>query len=83
MVNAIIRIKKRLGGLETKTAINFLIEDNIKDSFSVLLYYYDKLYLKSLQGRDNLTELFHKIESDAVNEEANAARLLDACGSEK
>jgi tRNA 2-selenouridine synthase len=29
MVNAIIRIKKRLGGLETKMAINFLLEDNI------------------------------------------------------
>ena len=83
LINAIIRIKKRLGGLETKTAVNFLIEDNIKESFSVLLYYYDKLYLKSLHGRDNLTELFHKIESDAVNEEANAARLRDACSTEK
>ena len=83
LINAIIRIKKRLGGLETKTAVNFLIEDNIKESFSVLLYYYDKLYLKSLHGRDNLTELFHKIESDVVNEEANAARLRDACSTEK
>ena len=33
MVNAIIRIQKRLGGLETKTAINFLLEDNVKECF--------------------------------------------------
>ena len=53
LVNAIIRIKKRLGGLETKTAIGYLIEDNITESFSVLLNYYDKLYKKGLYNREN------------------------------
>ena len=52
MINAIIRIKKRLGGLETKTAVNFLIEDNTIECFRVLLKYYDKWYLKGLENRD-------------------------------
>ena len=52
-MTAILRIKKRLGGLETKTAINFLIEDDVVSSFSVLLTYYDKLYLKGANNREN------------------------------
>ena len=37
LVNAIIRIQKRLGGLETKTAINHLLENNHKECFRILL----------------------------------------------
>lgn len=48
---AIMRIQKRLGGLETKTALNFLAEDNIRECFRVLLNYYDKQYTKSLGNR--------------------------------
>jgi tRNA 2-selenouridine synthase len=48
---AVMRIKKRLGGLETKTALNFLAEDNIAESFRILLRYYDKLYEKALTTR--------------------------------
>jgi tRNA 2-selenouridine synthase len=82
LVNAIIRIKKRLGGLETKTAINYLIEDNIRGCFSVLLTYYDKFYLKSLQSRDNFSSLFHKIEVPAVSGEETAKQLLAAFSKE-
>jgi tRNA 2-selenouridine synthase len=53
LVNAIIRIKKRLGGLETKTAINHLLEGDVAACFSILLQYYDKWYKKSI---DNLRE---------------------------
>lgn len=76
LVNAIIRIKKRLGGLETKNAVSFLIEDNIKDCFAILLAYYDKFYLKSLQNRDNFSSLFNKIELVAVSAEATAEQIL-------
>ena len=51
LVNAIIRIQKRLGGLETKNAINHLLENNTKESFRILLTYYDKWYLKGLNNR--------------------------------
>src|SRR5690349_1742468 len=45
---AILRIKKRLGGLNTKNAIEFLKENNLKECFRILLVYYDKLYKKAL-----------------------------------
>ncbi len=77
LVNAIIRIKKKLGGLETKNAIHFLIEDNIKGCFDILLSYYDKFYLKSLQNRENFTELFTKIEVQTVSPEKTVKTLRD------
>jgi tRNA 2-selenouridine synthase len=45
------RIQKKLGGLETKTALQFLEEDDLLGCFEILLKYYDKLYFKSLQSR--------------------------------
>ena len=76
LVSAVIRIKKKLGGLETKTAVNYLIEDNTKECFRVLLTYYDKFYLKSLQNRENFNNLFNKLECGTVDEKKNANSLL-------
>jgi tRNA 2-selenouridine synthase len=39
LINGIVRIKKKLGGLETKTAINALLEEDLVSFFSVLLKY--------------------------------------------
>ncbi len=75
MVNAIIRIKKRLGGLDTKNAINFLLEDNVKECFRILLLYYDKHYLKGLHNRENLPALLLKISCNTVSA-ANARQLI-------
>jgi tRNA 2-selenouridine synthase len=80
LMSAILRIKKRLGGLETKTAINFLIEDDIESSFNVLLTYYDKLYLKGAYNRENPESLIQKIELPSVDPSANASTLLASTG---
>ena len=80
LMTAILRIKKRLGGLETKTAINFLIEDDVVSSFSVLLTYYDKLYLKGANNRENPESLIQKIEVADIDPSANAATLLASAG---
>ena len=66
LVNAIIRIQKRLGGLETKTAINHLLENNHHECFRVLLKYYDKWYNKGLLNRENLPALLNKIAFPSV-----------------
>ncbi|MFN0081717.1 MAG: tRNA 2-selenouridine(34) synthase MnmH [Ferruginibacter sp.] len=71
LVNAIMRIQKRLGGLETKNAINFLLENNFKESFRILLHYYDKWYAKGLYNRENAEELIMQIPATAVNTEQN------------
>lgn len=76
LVAAIVRIKKRLGGLETKNAINFLIEDDVKNCFEILLHYYDKYYLKGLHQRENLATQLNTIACATVNATKNMAALL-------
>ena len=76
LVNAVIRIKKRLGGLETKTAMNFLLEDDTKQAFRVLLQYYDKLYSKNLENnRENIAQIVTKLICDEVNEITNSEKI--------
>jgi tRNA 2-selenouridine synthase len=57
LLDAIDRIKEKLGGQNATLAKNFLTEGKTKKSFEILLGYYDKLYLKSLNKRENLKEL--------------------------
>ena len=59
--DAIGRISKRLGPLETKTALEHLENNNIEDCFSILLKYYDKRYLKGLYNRENLDRILTRI----------------------
>ena len=75
LVDAIMRIQKRLGGLETKNAVNFLLEDNYKESFRILLKYYDKYYFKGLYNRENAEQLIRKLEAPQVNTEENLRTL--------
>ncbi len=72
LVNAVIRIQKKLGGLETKTAINALVEDDVKNCFVVLLQYYDKLYQKGLLKRDHPALLIKTVDCNEVDASANA-----------
>lgn len=76
LVNAVIRIQKRLGGLETKNAINYLLEDNHKESFRILLRYYDKWYLKGLYNRENPESLLNKIPCSGVDTLTNTQNLV-------
>jgi tRNA 2-selenouridine synthase len=76
LVNAIIRIQKRLGGLDTKNAVNFLLENNHKECFRILLTYYDKYYLKGLENRENLSSLLNKIPCSGVDTSVNTQNLL-------
>lgn len=77
LVNAIIRIRKRLGGLDTKMAINYLLEENIKESFRILLKYYDKHYGKALANRENINELLHTVPCSSIDALRNAQMLLE------
>ena len=76
LVNAIIRIQKRLGGLETKNAINHLIENDHKACFRILLTYYDKWYGKALYNRENISALLNKMTCAGVDTAANTQKLL-------
>ncbi|MBS1621914.1 MAG: tRNA 2-selenouridine(34) synthase MnmH [Bacteroidetes bacterium] len=67
MIDAIGRIKERLGGLNAKNAIQLLEEGNITESFRILLQYYDKYYLKALHNREGINSLLHTIDCESVS----------------
>ncbi len=75
----IMRIRKRLGGLATKQAINCLVEDNHKECFRILLAYYDKYYSQGLLDRQQLNDLLTTIPSPTVDPRLNATSLLSFC----
>lgn len=72
---AIMRIQKRLGGLETKTALNFLAENDLKECFRILLHYYDKLYTKALDNRPATTAVI-KIPAVEPGELSTATLIM-------
>lgn len=69
LLDAISRIKEKLGGLNAKAATQLLEEGNTLESFRILLKYYDKFYLKGLHNRQALNSLLHSIECKSVTPE--------------
>lgn len=76
MLNAIDRIKKRLGPLETKEASAALVEDRIADCFRILLTYYDKWYFKAMHNREGLNTLLKKLPCEIVTQ-SNSNKLIN------
>ncbi len=76
MTGAITRIQKRLGGAETKNALSFLEQNDMKPCFRILLKYYDKYYIKALHNRDNIETLIQMLPCDTVQPE-NVKTLLN------
>lgn len=75
LADAIRRIQKRLGNMETKNALAHLEEDNLLDCFRYLLKYYDKHYLKGLHNREALNSLLVNIACEELGPQ-NAGLLL-------
>lgn len=73
--DAIVRIQKRLGGLETKNALQFLDAGDLKQCFRILLAYYDKWYHKGLYNRENLEALLNKIPCAGVDTQINTQKI--------
>ena len=76
LINATLRIQKRLGGLETKNAVQYLDDNNIKAAFEILLKYYDKHYKKALDKRGEPDVAIQQIDCDGVNAKTNSEKLL-------
>jgi tRNA 2-selenouridine synthase len=75
VIDAINRIREKLGGLNAKNAISLLEENNKMESFRILLNYYDKYYLKALHNRKGLDSLLQRVECKSVTPE-NAQLLV-------
>lgn len=76
VADATARLQKRLGGLETKTALAHLSEDNIRECFYILLKYYDRYYLKGLNNRENRDGLITNLPCSSVDAASNVHNIL-------
>lgn len=72
LANAIERIKKRLGGMETKNALIYLENDDFKSCFRILLTYYDRWYFKGLKAKKSVVE----IEAENTDIKLNKIKLI-------
>lgn len=76
IANAIMRLKKRLGGLETKMVLEHLAGGDIGSCFRILLKYYDKSYRKALEKRKGAGNLMMTtLDCATVNALMNAELL--------
>lgn len=73
--SGILRIKKRLGGLETKESLNALAENRIDDCFRILLKYYDRGYKKGLSNRSASETKIQTVTCETVTEN-NYTKLI-------
>ena len=75
MIDAIGRIKDKLGSLNARNAAQLLEEGNITECFRILLAYYDKFYSKALNNRENINSLLHRINCESISNK-NVDKLL-------
>ncbi len=71
---SIIKIKKKLGDQNKKTALEMLKKNNYFEVAMIMLNYYDKYYMKGLSARDNRKVFTLKLKS--TNTEENTKILL-------
>jgi len=68
---AVLRLRKRLGGLVTKEALGAIADEDFGRMVELVLDYYDKTYAHGLMGRPG-----HVVEAMDCDAAANAARVL-------
>jgi tRNA 2-selenouridine synthase len=76
LISSIQKIKKRLGGDNTRDAISAVEAGNFSKSIEITLSYYDKAYLFGL-GR-KISEKIIYVKTDTDNIEENAKKVLEA-----
>lgn len=74
LVHAVMRIRKRLGGLYTKEVVNFLLENKVQSAFHILLSYYDRFYDRSSKEGVSST---YEIRVDGIPFRDRATFLID------
>ncbi|WP_317175456.1 tRNA 2-selenouridine(34) synthase MnmH [Pontibacter cellulosilyticus] len=72
LTTAILKIKKRLGGLATKEALEAIETGDMEKMVEIALSYYDKAYTFELAKKQHVLQL----ELQSINPEENAAKVL-------
>ncbi|PRY06034.1 tRNA 2-selenouridine synthase [Pontibacter ummariensis] len=76
---AVLKIKKRLGGLATKEALAAIAEGDMEKMVELVLTYYDKAYTFQLNKKEHVLPL----ELPGLDPEENAARVLQFVQQQK
>lgn len=74
-----LRIRKRLGGLQTTNTIQLLENGDYSSAFSILLQYYDRTYMRATEQRN--ATLIRRVESTTTDAATNASLVLQALSS--
>jgi tRNA 2-selenouridine synthase len=77
LASAVLRLRKRLGGLVTKEALGAIADNDMPRMVELVLAYYDKTYGYGLAGRPATT-----VAAEDTDAAANAARVLAAVANE-
>jgi len=72
---AVIRISKRLGGLQAGKALEAIKAGDLHGCFEIALRYYDDTYYYGLSKRD--PQSIHRLQLDEVNHVKNAQAILE------
>lgn len=73
---SILKITKRLGGDNTRDAIEAVEKGNIEKAIEIALNYYDKAYLFGLKKKESKNIIYVNTDSDDI--ELNAFKVLEA-----
>ena len=81
LIASIMKISKRLGGDNTRDAVNAVQAGNISKAIEISLIYYDKAYMYGLTKKSTKNLIY--IDTDTDDIETNALKVLEAAGSIK
>jgi tRNA 2-selenouridine synthase len=76
---SVLKISKRLGGDNTRNAIDAVEEGNIARAIEISLYYYDKAYLYGLTKKESKNIIYVQTDTDDI--EMNATKVLEAASA--
>jgi tRNA 2-selenouridine synthase len=75
---SVLRISKRLGGDNTRDAIEAIEQGDYSKAIEIILRYYDKAYQFGLKKKSNEKLIFVETNTDDI--EVNARKIIDAAG---
>lgn len=78
---SIFKISKRLGGDNSREALNAVESGDIARAIEITLYYYDKAYLFGLKKKSKNNIIYVETDSDDI--ESNSRKILDVASKIK
>lgn len=78
---SVLKITKRLGGDNTRDALEAIGGGDISKAIEISLKYYDKAYMYGLKKKESKNIIYVKTDTDDI--EKNALKILEAAGTIK